>query len=78
MNCANVFSSSFSIFSALSSSATHRHHCRHCGRLVCYNCAPTELTRDYFPQFILDVFAENKIRVCLVCEDILRSNHDHP
>lgn len=43
-----------------------RHHCRHCGRVLCGKCSDQEVP--------IIKFGENKpVRVCKICFDVLKS-----
>jgi hypothetical protein len=64
MNCASLFVAYFGFFSG-------KHHCRYCQRLLCKECCSSELPRKMFPDFILDEYTENLLRVCLICENVL-------
>lgn len=44
--------------------AMRKHHCRHCGRGVCYNCSRHKLP---IPKFQLT----SPVRVCDTCHDVL-------
>lgn len=44
-----------------------KHHCRHCGRILCSKCSDQEVP--------IIKFGENKpVRVCKICFDVLRSS----
>lgn len=44
--------------------AMRKHHCRHCGRIVCYNCSSNKIP---IPKFQLS----SPARVCDTCFDVL-------
>ena len=71
MNCGEMFSKSTSIYSYVfaRNAVLNRHHCRHCGRLICDNCISPELvSREKMPQFVREQFPnEKKIKICQVC-----------
>lgn len=47
-------------------SVSHRrHHCRHCGRLVCKACSPMKV---FIPKFGI---TQKPVRVCSVCHSLL-------
>ena len=48
-----------------------RHHCRHCGRLVCNSCSPAMLPNHFFPEGFKGVLSHAESKVCRVCEQIL-------
>lgn len=43
---------------------TRRHHCRHCGRLLCSKCSAKEMP-------IIKYNLSKQVRVCDVCSDLL-------
>ena len=43
---------------------TRRHHCRHCGRLLCSKCSSKEMP-------IMKYNLSKPVRVCDVCSDLL-------
>ena len=43
---------------------TRRHHCRHCGRLLCSKCSAKEMP-------IMKYSLAKPVRVCDVCSDLL-------
>ena len=72
MNCGSAFTSFFvGLFSG-------KHHCRLCRRLLCSECCFTELPRTSFPDFVLDMYSEDTLKACVVCEKVLldRANGD--
>ena len=84
MNCADLFVVKFSIYNLMkrtsSSKYVSRHHCRHCGRLVCDNClADEEIGREKLPVFVrLQFKNENKLKVCKVCSLIFDCDEECP
>jgi ankyrin repeat protein len=44
--------------------ATRKHHCRHCGRILCSKCTPTQLP-------ILKFDVQKPVRLCQICGDCL-------
>jgi hypothetical protein len=44
--------------------AMRKHHCRHCGRIICYNCSANKIE---IPKFQI----MKPTRVCDVCFDVL-------
>ncbi len=61
-----------SIFSVLKILSSGKHHCRHCGRLICCNCSPNSIPIGKMPNFIQDVSNEKNLRMCVICYDILK------
>jgi ankyrin repeat protein len=51
---------------------TGRHHCRHCRRVVCPQCATRCLSGDLVPEFVQVAYPDEvSYRVCDVCYDVL-------
>ena len=74
MNCADLFITKFSIYNLVkvSGNTITRHHCRHCGRLVCDSCLGEDMPRDWLPGFIQKTFPnERKMKICKVCRTVL-------
>ena len=85
MNCADLFAVKFSIYNLVSrnsskKSSSTRHHCRHCGRLICDNClANEEIDREKLPLFVrLQFKNEKKMKVCKVCCEIFSREPESP
>lgn len=76
MNCAELFSTKFSIYSLVKSAsvsgANTRHHCRHCSRLICASCLGEDsLPSEWLPEFVTKSFPnERKLKVCKVCHEL--------
>ncbi|KHN81058.1 Ankyrin repeat and FYVE domain-containing protein 1 [Toxocara canis] len=45
-----------------------KHHCRHCGRLVCARCSEQTMP-------ILKYDLQKAVRVCQICSDVLTMGH---
>jgi hypothetical protein len=54
-----------------------KHHCRHCGRLVCQDCSPQSLNRIDMPSFCTTGSSETNMRVCRVCYTILNDRKNY-
>lgn len=55
------------------STTVRRHHCRHCGMLVCGKCSPKKciISKNKFVALSPKVFKNKKVRVCVPCHDAL-------
>lgn len=49
--------------------STRKHHCRHCGRLLCSKCTPHQMP-------VLKFELMKPVRLCEVCSDVLRLGQD--
>ena len=62
------------------STTVRRHHCRHCGMLVCGKCSPKKciISKNNFVALSPKVFKNKKVRVCVPCHDaILTASFQH-
>ena len=50
---------------------TGKHHCRHCGRVVCSTCSNKFLSSSKLPTFVKQANnSTTTIRLCLICHEI--------
>lgn len=48
-----------------------KHHCRHCGRILCAKCSPRQMAISKFK-------SPSPVRVCSICAEVLTYGETHP
>lgn len=79
MQCATILDHSQARFS-LFRKGNNKCVCRHCCRLLCYDCCPQEISRNAMPNFITSQSSDSTYRVCKTCYQVLKygPNQDIP